>query len=53
MPVLADDTPEALEARVLEREHVMYPRAVGWLVRGELRVIDGLVTHTRGEPQLL
>jgi phosphoribosylglycinamide formyltransferase 1 len=51
--VRADDTPEALEARVLEREHVMYPRAVGWLVRGELTVAKGVVRHTRGAPQLL
>ena len=53
VPVLADDTPEALGARVLEREHVMYPRALGWLLRGELRVAGGVVTHTLGEPQLL
>ncbi len=51
--VLAGDTPEALQARVLEREHIMYPRVVGWLVRGELRVVGGVVSHTRGEPQLL
>lgn len=53
VPVRAGDTAEALEARVLEREHVMYPRALGWLVRGELNVANGVVTHTRGEPQLL
>ena len=53
VPVLAGDTPETLDARVLEREHVMYPRAVGWLVRGELRVAGGVVTHTLGELQLL
>ncbi|MEO8059241.1 MAG: phosphoribosylglycinamide formyltransferase [Burkholderiales bacterium] len=53
VPVLASDTPDSLEARVLEREHEMYPRAVGWLVRGELRVADGVVTQTRGESQLL
>lgn len=53
VPVLADDTPEALEARVLEREHLMYPRAVGWLVHGELSVAEGVVTHTRGASQLL
>ena len=52
VPVLANDTPEALQARVLEREHVMYPRAVAWLVRGELRVVEGVVTHGGGEPQL-
>jgi phosphoribosylglycinamide formyltransferase 1 len=53
VPVLAGDTPELLEARVLEREHVMYPRAVGWLVRGELNIAGGVVTHTRGASQLL
>lgn len=53
VPVLSGDTPAALEARVLEREHVMYPRAVGWLVRGELRVAEGVVTHTQGASQLL
>lgn len=53
VPVLAGDTPEALEARVLEREHVMYPRAVGWLVRGELQVVNGMVAHVGGEAQLL
>ena len=53
VPVLPGDTPEALDARVLEREHVLYPRAVGWLVRGELRLVEGVVTHTGGESQLL
>jgi phosphoribosylglycinamide formyltransferase 1 len=53
VPVLAGDTPETLEARVLEREHVMCPRAVGWWVRGELSLVAGVVTHTGGESQLL
>ena len=53
VPVLPGDTPESLSARVLEREHVLYPRAVRWLVHGLLRVDGGVVTHTRGEPQLL
>jgi phosphoribosylglycinamide formyltransferase 1 len=53
VPVLAGDTPETLEARVLEREHVMYPRAVGWLVRGELLVAGGVVTHMLSDSQLL
>ena len=53
VPVLPGDTPEALDARVLAREHVLYPRAVGWLVRGELRLVEGVVTHTGGESQLL
>jgi phosphoribosylglycinamide formyltransferase-1 len=53
VPVLPGDTPEVLAARVLEREHVMYPRAVGWLVQGLLQVDNGVVAHLRGESQLL
>jgi phosphoribosylglycinamide formyltransferase 1 len=53
VPVLPGDTPEALAARVLEREHVLYPRALRWLVHDLLNVADGVVTHVRGEPQLL
>ena len=53
VPVLPDDTPASLAARVLEREHVMYPRAVGWLVQGLLGVKDGVVSHALREPQLL
>jgi phosphoribosylglycinamide formyltransferase 1 len=53
VPVLPGDTPEVLAARVLEREHVLYPLAIGWLVRGELSVAAGVVRHTRGESQLL
>jgi phosphoribosylglycinamide formyltransferase-1 len=52
VPVLPGDTEDTLAARVLEREHVMYPRALRWFVDGELRVEGGIVTHTRGEPQL-
>jgi phosphoribosylglycinamide formyltransferase-1 len=52
VPVLPDDTPEALAARVLEREHVMYPRALSWLVHDRLQRRDGIVTHTQGESQL-
>ena len=53
VPVLPGDTPQALAARVLEREHLLYPRALGWLVHGLLRIDDGVVTHTGGESQLL
>ncbi len=36
VPVLADDTPETLAARVLAQEHRVYPRAVAdWLQRAE------------------
>jgi phosphoribosylglycinamide formyltransferase-1 len=52
VPVLPGDTEDTLAARVLEREHVMYPRALRWFVDGELRVEGGIVTHVGGEPQL-
>ena len=53
VPVLPGDTPALLAARVLEREHVLYPRAVRWLVHDLLTRNGNLVTHLRGEPQLL
>jgi phosphoribosylglycinamide formyltransferase 1 len=51
--VLPGDSEATLSARVLAREHVIYPRAVRWLVNGLLRVERGVVTHVSGEPQLL
>lgn len=53
VPVLPGDTEETLAARVLAREHLLYPRAVRWLVDGLLRVEGATVRHLRGEPQLL
>ena len=53
VPVLAGDDAELLAARVLAREHVLYPRALRWLVEDALRVEHGIVTQTRGESQLL
>lgn len=38
------DTAEALAARVLEQEHVIYPRALRWFLEGRLRLdADGRV----------
>jgi phosphoribosylglycinamide formyltransferase 1 len=51
--ILPDDSEATLSARVLAREHVLYPRAVRWLIQGLLRVENGIVTHTSGEPQLI
>ena len=36
VPVLADDTPESLAARVLNAEHALYPRIVADLCAGRL-----------------
>lgn len=38
VPVLADDNPETLAARVLRQEHRIYPRAVNWFATGRLRL---------------
>jgi phosphoribosylglycinamide formyltransferase 1 len=35
VPVLADDTPDSLAARVLSAEHVIYPRALGLIASGK------------------
>jgi phosphoribosylglycinamide formyltransferase-1 len=41
VPVLGDDTPETLAARVLAAEHRIYPLALRWLSEGRLTVVDG------------
>lgn len=38
VPVLDDDTPDTLAARVLAEEHRLYPDAVARLARGELKI---------------
>jgi phosphoribosylglycinamide formyltransferase-1 len=53
VPILPGDDEGTLAARVLEREHVLYPRAIGWLVNDLLRVESGIVTVVDGESQLL
>jgi phosphoribosylglycinamide formyltransferase 1 len=47
VPVLADDDAASLAARVLELEHVVYPRAVRWFLDGRLQLGDGVV-HVKG-----
>ena len=53
VPVLAGDDERQLSERVLEREHVIYPRAVRWFVEGRLRIEQGIVRQLDGEAQLL
>ena len=40
VPVLDDDTEDTLAARVLEKEHILYPRAIELYLNGRLQ-IDG------------
>jgi phosphoribosylglycinamide formyltransferase 1 len=53
VPVLPGDDERALAARVLEREHVLYPLALRWLVHDRLRFGGRIVTQLDGESQLL
>jgi len=52
VPVLDDDTPERLAARVLAQEHRIYPLAVRWFAEGRLRwTAEGRVTlHAASHP---
>lgn len=49
VPVMVGDTPEALAARVLEQEHVIFPTAVRWFAQGRLR-LAGAQVILDGEP---
>ena len=40
VPVLADDTPQTLAARVIEAEHRIYPLALGLVASGKARMDD-------------
>ena len=43
VPVLADDTEETLAARVLEQEHLIFPRAIRLFIEGKLSIENGCV----------
>ena len=47
------DTPETLAARVLEQEHVVYPRAVRWFLDGRISVEQGVVRVQGNDAQLV
>ena len=53
VPVLADDDAAKLAARVLEQEHVVYPRAVRWFLDGQLDLRNGVVHVIGGDAQLV
>ena len=48
VPVLSDDTPQTLAARILEVEHCLYPRAVRIMLEGRCRV-EGRRVIVEGE----
>ncbi len=41
VPVLADDDADTLAARVLAREHIIYPQVIQWFAQGRLRLDQG------------
>lgn len=43
VPVLPGDTEHSLGERVLQQEHIIYPRAVRWFIEGRLKIADGRV----------
>ena len=43
VPVLPDDDPDRLAARVLEQEHVIYPMAIRWFMDGRISLVDDRV----------
>jgi phosphoribosylglycinamide formyltransferase-1 len=53
VPVLPGDDEEALAARVLATEHVIYPQAVRWFVEDRLVIENGLVRQLDGAVQVL
>jgi len=50
VPVLPGDDESSLAARVLEQEHVVFARALKWLVEGKI-VLDGGRVHWLKEPE--
>jgi phosphoribosylglycinamide formyltransferase 1 len=50
VPILDDDTPDTLAARILEQEHKIYPRAVQLFAEGRLRVEGRRVFIEAGKP---
>lgn len=50
VPILDDDTPETLAARILVQEHKLYSRAVQLFAEGRLRVDGRRVLIEQGKP---
>ena len=50
VPILDQDTPETLAARILEQEHVIYPKAVQLFAENRLRVEGRRVLVEQGTP---
>lgn len=49
VPVLAEDTPESLSARILEEEHRIYPEAISLVLSGKYRIAGRRVVSFLGK----
>lgn len=47
VPVWEEDSEETLSARILEQEHLLYPKAVAQIVRGEYEVVGRRVLNSQ------
>jgi phosphoribosylglycinamide formyltransferase-1 len=52
VPVLREDTPQTLAARVLREEHQVYPRAIRWFLEGRLVIENGVVRVNGNDAQI-
>jgi phosphoribosylglycinamide formyltransferase-1 len=43
VPVLSGDDADTLAARVLKKEHIIYPTVVRWIAEGKIRMRDGRI----------
>ena len=50
VPILSNDSPEILAARVLEKEHVIYPKVVNLIALGKIQMENGKVIFDKSIP---
>jgi len=53
VPVLPEDSTDALAARVLRQERLLYPQAIRWFLDGKLVIEDGKVRVKGNHAQLV
>jgi phosphoribosylglycinamide formyltransferase-1 len=53
VPVLADDTPDTLAARVLTIEHRVYPAVATWLAQSRVKIMPDQRVQVEGVPRRL
>jgi phosphoribosylglycinamide formyltransferase-1 len=49
VPVMEDDTPETLKARILKKEHAIYPKAIQLFAENRLKIVGRRVYISEGK----